>query len=134
MDKRRTDAVAGLCCDCLHGGPCCDYSENESCEYREEDGSCWTPYSAVKVDRSKWKGCEFCIGDFEGYTPQFRDVNGKSRPLFIPEGKAKIVLNGRYNRDYDIPIKYCPFCGRPLTEEAWAELERRLGRDNETVD
>lgn len=80
----------------------------------------------AKLDRSQRKGCKFCIGDFEGYTPRFRDVNGKSRPLFIPEGKAKIVLNGRYNRDYDIPIKYCPFCGRPLTEEAWAELERRV--------
>lgn len=27
---------------------------------------------------------------------------------------------------------YCPFCGRPLTEEAWAELERRIngGQEN----
>lgn len=23
---------------------------------------------------------------------------------------------------------YCRFCGRPLTEEAWAELERRIER------
>lgn len=23
-------------------------------------------------------------------------------------------------------LKFCPFCGRPLTEEAWAELERRI--------
>lgn len=26
---------------------------------------------------------------------------------------------------------YCPNCGRPLTEEAWAELERRIGRNDE---
>lgn len=24
-------------------------------------------------------------------------------------------------------IKYCPECGRPLTEEAWRELAERLG-------
>lgn len=23
--------------------------------------------------------------------------------------------------------KYCPECGRPQTEEAWAELEKRIG-------
>lgn len=23
-------------------------------------------------------------------------------------------------------INFCPECGRPLTEDAWAELERRL--------
>lgn len=28
--------------------------------------------------------------------------------------------------------KFCPACGKPLTEEAWAELERREEADNET--
>lgn len=28
---------------------------------------------------------------------------------------------GRYRRG-----EYCPGCGRPLTEEAWAELEKRI--------
>lgn len=23
--------------------------------------------------------------------------------------------------------KFCPYCGKPQTEEAWAELERRIG-------
>lgn len=41
------DTIVGLCCDCLYGGPCCDYSENESCSYRKEDGFCWTPYCAA---------------------------------------------------------------------------------------
>ena len=39
------DAVAGMCCDCAHGGPCCFWYENEGCQYREEDGSCWVPYT-----------------------------------------------------------------------------------------
>lgn len=25
-----------------------------------------------------------------------------------------------------VKVSYCPVCGRPLTEEAWAELEKRL--------
>ena len=29
---------------------------------------------------------------------------------------------GRYRRG-----EYCPGCGRPLTEEAWVELEMRIG-------
>lgn len=37
--------------------------------------------------------------------------------------------NGAARSQFCIPIKYCPFCGRPLTEEAWAELERRIGED-----
>ncbi len=29
--------------------------------------------------------------------------------------------------------RFCCRCGRPLTEEAWAELERRIGGNDETV-
>ena len=28
----------------------------------------------------------------------------------------------------------CPNCGRPLTEEAWAELEWRIGGNDGTID
>lgn len=38
------DAVEGMCCDCAHGGPCCSWDENEGCQYRKEDGTCWVPY------------------------------------------------------------------------------------------
>jgi len=29
---------------------------------------------------------------------------------------------------------FCYACGRPLTEEAWADLERRIGGNNGTTD
>lgn len=48
----------------------------------------------VKLDRSQWEGCYSC-GDMLK--------------------KSRMVKLGR---------NYCPRCGRPLTEEAWAELER----------
>ena len=90
------------------------------------------PQTNAKLDRSKWKGYSCCKGDLDGYTAQFRDADGRSRPLYIPEGEAMIVMHGKYNHQFRIPIGYCPHCGRPLTEAAWAELERRIG--NETTD
>lgn len=39
------DAVEGMCCDCVRGGPCCDWEENVDCQYRKEAGTCWVPYT-----------------------------------------------------------------------------------------
>lgn len=36
-------------------------------------------------------------------------------------GGCETCKGGRYRRG-----EYCPGCGRPLTEEAWAEMERRI--------
>jgi len=80
----------------------------------------------VKLDRNKWKGCDCCKGDLDGYTAQFRDAGGRSRPLYIPEGEAMIVASGKYNHQFCIPIGYCPHCGRPLTEKSWEELEKQV--------
>lgn len=84
---------------------------------------------SLKAGHSQWMGCDYCKGDCEGYTCCFRDINGRSRKLYIPEGKAAIVAPGKYSHKFYIPVQYCPFCGRPLTEKAWAELERNLGRN-----
>lgn len=91
-----SDAVEGLCCDCAYGGPCCDYSENTNCEHKQEDGSCWKPYHVTRLDRSRWEGCVCC--------------------------KTPRSMRARQNIGY----RYCEHCGCPLTEEAWAELERRI--------
>lgn len=96
--------IEGLCCDCIHDGPCCDYSENKVCEHYKPDGSCWQAYNAFRLDRKRWNSCEYC---------KDKDVR-----KFLEASS----------------IKYCKFCGRPLTDEAWAELERRIGRCNETTD
>lgn len=29
---------------------------------------------------------------------------------------------------------YCPYCGKPLTEEAWEQLERRIGGNDGKID
>lgn len=56
----------------------------------------------AKLDRSRWEGCWSCN-------------NQKIRELGLRHGR-----------------EYCPCCGRPLTEKAWAELERRI--NDGTVD
>ena len=42
-EHKETNAIVGRCCDCIYGGPCCSWDENEGCQYMEEDGSCWVP-------------------------------------------------------------------------------------------
>ncbi len=60
-------------------------------------------YPPAHIDRSKWEECELCS---------------------LPDGKtaSRLILAETCNGE----AKYCPSCGRPLTEEALAELERRL--------
>lgn len=57
----------------------------------------------VKLDRSRWNGCEWCR--------QFGSI-----PLrgFTPHGCTSTT------------VRYCPRCSKPLAEDAWAELERRI--------
>lgn len=73
--------------------------------------------SKGRIDREKWEPCEDCkscdncvnSGDYdpyEGYFGECASCDTKTHSNFSPEN-------------------FCHHCGRPLTEEAWAELERR---------
>ena len=108
------DAIEDLCCDCAHGGPCCDYSENEGCEHHRADGSCWISPRPAKLDRRRWEGCDTCNN-----TPG------------IMLGEITICIGRRILTTESHEFKYCPECGRPLTEEAWAEMEGRIGGNDE---
>ena len=41
--ERESNLISGMCCDCQHGTgkTCMDYSENDHCDHKKEDGSCW---------------------------------------------------------------------------------------------
>lgn len=67
-------------------------------------------------------GCEYCKADSEGFTTCFHDKRGRHCKLYIPEGEAAIVYPGTYDYKYYIPIKYCPFCGRSLTDKLYRVL------------
>lgn len=77
-------------------------------EYVDWDFEGWFayPYPPAHIDRSKWEFCLWC-----------KDLQ------YLPhEMCADVKMPG----GSEIGASFCPSCGRPLTEEAWAELERRL--------
>lgn len=76
------------------------------------------------IDRSKWAPCKLCD---RRESPCLKDncidkhggnidCSHSCRERLIWES---MCANIRFNR-------FCPKCGRPLTTEAWADLEKRL--------
>ena len=81
------------------------------------DGIDFYAYPPAHIDREAW-GCEYCTGHVDDRP--FLD----SEDLYI-SGNGWLTSDGQ---DHDFcKIDFCPKCGRPLTEEAWAELEKRMG-------
>lgn len=85
------------------------------------------------IDREKWEPCKCCrepIGA-EPYAkekyPEICDFE------VILDGGDEITVNA-YNHYtpvteevcFSFPVSFCPKCGRPLTEQAWAEMEKRM--------
>lgn len=64
----------------------------------EDYGETWLAYAypPAHIDREAWRPCMMC-------------KNPKSLNLFL-----------------EMNFRYCPKCGRPLTEAAWPELGKRL--------
>ena len=55
---KETNAIEGMCCDCAHGGPCCSWDENEDCQHKKEDGTCWVPYTKGEANMDKPRICK----------------------------------------------------------------------------
>ena len=70
-------------------------------------------YPPDHIDREAL-GCPYCTPDADGYVRKFG---------------AFSIHDGMLETGHCKPqeIKYCPHCSRQLTEEAWAELENRMG-------
>lgn len=75
-------------------------------------------YPPAHIDREKWEPCEHCKPS--------KNALDRWGPHQFPIDDGAIYY-------YDVDdgwegeeINFCPWCGRPLTEEAWAELERRV--------
>lgn len=64
----------------------------------------------VKLDRSRWEGCYTC-----------NNISG------IMIGEITMCIGKRIVTTESHELKFCPECGKPLTEKAWAELEHRIG-------
>ncbi len=73
----------------------------------------------AKLDRSRWEGCTHCENRC-CCTCKYSIASEAEYPC------KECGAEERYD-----PQNFCPNCGRPLTEEAWAELERRINGGND---
>lgn len=86
--------------------------------------------SPAKPGRTRWEGCRHCNSKFGAYYPMKPCGNGDlgARAQYIHDSTHDIVIYvDRHTASGYFRINYCPICGKPLTEEACAELERRIG-------
>lgn len=79
-------------------------------------------YPPAHIDREAWnRPCLFCCEKSKGRKTLAFDSAGDAVTLEIDGNKAAIESDSM-----GFIVEFCPKCGRPLTEEAWAELEKRL--------
>lgn len=69
-------------------------------------------YPTAHIDREKWEPCDACSNA--------KHIVGLA--LAIMDDGSDHRVDTKMNCEYS----FCPNCGRPLTDEAWAELERRV--------
>lgn len=70
------------------------------------------PYHPTQIDREAWEPCGCCkdAQEIHGWAMSVQKSKDGTRCMTSFEGA----------------FKHCPECGRPLTPEAWDELEKRL--------
>lgn len=79
--------------------------------YERDYGKTWIAYSysPAHIDREAWEGCEHCKND---------SMNGEGNSHDFRVSEAAIYY---YDSEFGwegVDADYCPWCGRPLTEEA----------------
>ena len=73
-EANTANAVEGMCCDCAHGGPCCSWDENEDCQHRKKDGTCWVPYTKEEANMDKPLK-EWTLGELKEWCYQYRKAH-----------------------------------------------------------
>ena len=75
-------------------------------------------YPPAHIDRSEWEPCDNCKKACWNCKHNLLCCEGNDKECDDCVNQSKWEFLAYQN--------YCPKCGRPLTKEAWAELERRL--------
>ena len=75
-------------------------------------GKTWIAYAyhPVHIDREKWEPCHSC----------------DSKCLICMINETDKCRRCKYYKYYLPLYQFCPKCGRPITDEAWDELEKRM--------
>lgn len=100
------------------GNECYTEKHQKSCEMAIAALS--AQRTPAKLDRSQWEGCHYCVPSWCGTCEKY-DVRNTGDPCTT---SCPGYLKHK-------PVNFCKNCGRPLTEKAWAELERRIGGPDE---
>lgn len=79
---------------------------------------------SAKLDRSRWEGCEHCTAGWD-YNDYRKWEEGELGEIRISKDELNIDVGPYWET---VKIKFCPFCGRPLTEEAWADWRKLCGK------
>lgn len=103
--------------DCFNGGVVTSLAEDISL-----NALAGLAYAYLPIDREKWEPCEVCMEEDD---PCLRD-NCFRRSAKVCNYYCDNLVNYLDNAKRINGANFCPECGRPLTEEAWAELEKRL--------
>lgn len=79
-------------------------------------GKTWIAYAypPVHIERKAWEPCEGC---FSCNTCTHRYNEYVDSPCWNCDNGNK----------WRTGVRFCPYCGRPTVNEAWDELEKRLG-------
>lgn len=113
------------CEGCIH-----EYNEHENCNYCKRalylgDYYCCRPpeeignyaYPPAHIDREAQKPCEQC-------KPKCRICANCS--ILGKCGEPQVCVDCKDYSNFYSDYNYCANCGRPMTEEAWNVIERRL--------
>lgn len=108
-------------------GICAAFSASGFWLKEKDYGKMWTAYKPdpLRLNREAWEPCEVCL---EGC----RNCRN-AEPYFYQVGLQNICrectrkTNTEKPTNWTAKINFCPECGRPLKEEAWAMLEKRMG-------
>lgn len=75
-------------------------------------------YPPAHIDREAWEPCGRCksCGNCNEAGKEMGEKINYAHPC-----------HSCLNEDNFKPVAFCRYCGRPLTPEAWAELEKRMG-------
>lgn len=89
-----------------------------------EYGKTWLAYSypPAHIDRGKWKPCKHCEKACWNCRHNLFCCENNDKECDDCVNQSEWIYSGYQ--------KHCSWCGYPLTEEAWAELERRLKGEN----
>ena len=92
--------------------------------YHPEDydyGECWVAYAypPARIDREAWEPCGRCEEKDCSNCAYGDDPEGRSH---YKNCEGESWWRSEWTPYYD----FCPWCGRPMTEHAWAKLEKRV--------